>query len=95
MIVKYTESEEISIPDYIEIGGFFTDLNNNFSIGIAKPTLTSSDLPEGATEYTRSELITYFNTIIDNQVDVGDGLLIEETTSGETINSWCDEHNEP
>lgn len=95
MIVKYPELEETAIPDYIEMGGFFTDLNNSYSFGIAKPTLTSSDLPEGAIEYTRSELITYFNTLIDNQIDVGDGKLVEETTSGETINSWCDIHNEP
>ena len=95
MIVKYPEPEETSIPDYIEMGSFFTDLNNNFSIGIAKPTLTSSDLPEGATEINRSELITYLNDLISNQVDVGDGLLVEAGTAEETITAWCNEHGEP
>ena len=94
MIVKY-ENPDAVIPDHIEIGCFFVDEVKNLSIGIAKAEISSADLPTGSTEINRSELITHLNDLISNQVDVGDGLLVEAGTAEETITAWCNEHGEP
>ena len=91
MIYDYT-LEDGKAPSWMEDGGYYKDPANNKFIGYS--TVNEASIPNTATKYTKSEMVTkvldihsrYPVSVVGNE-DVITALTTAQVT--DQVNAWC------